>query len=57
MASKAGIEAIARESYERCHPGDSFADLLHRAGFSREDRFLRDQWLDYARKQAEQASA
>ncbi len=47
-STEADIEAIAREGYDHCHPDDSFADLVHRSAFSKEDRYLLDQWLDYA---------
>lgn len=38
------IEEIARAAYDRCHPQDSFNDLKHRAGFSKEDRMLLRDW-------------
>ncbi|EXL09342.1 hypothetical protein [Aquamicrobium defluvii] len=55
IATEADIEEIAREGYDRCHPDDSFADLVHRSAFSKEDRYLLRQWLDYARVKARAA--
>jgi len=31
--------------YERCHPDDTFADLVRRSSFSKEDRRLFEDWL------------
>ena len=31
--------------YERCHPDDTFADLVRRSSFSKEDRRLLEDWL------------
>lgn len=42
---RAVLEEAARR-YDRCHPDDSFADLMHRAAFSKEDRRLMEDWLD-----------
>lgn len=55
IATEADIEKIAREGYGRCHPDDSFADLVHRSAFSKEDRYLLRQWLEYARAKARAA--
>lgn len=55
IATETDIEEIAREGYDRCHPDDSFADLVHRSAFSKEDRYLLRQWLDYARAKARAA--
>lgn len=30
--------------YDRCHPGDTFADLVRRSSFSKEDRRLMQDW-------------
>ena len=38
-----------RAHYERCHPEDSFEALKHRAGFSKEDRRLLEDWRAAAR--------
>lgn len=35
----------ASRQYERCHPGDTFADLVRRSSFSKEDRRLLEDWL------------
>ncbi len=45
---QARIEAIAREAFDRCHPGDSFEDMKRRAPFSKEDRYLLADWLAFA---------
>ncbi|KQZ78252.1 hypothetical protein ASD64_12995 [Mesorhizobium sp. Root157] len=42
------IEAVAREAFDRCHPGDSFDDMKRRAPFSKEDRYLLADWLAFA---------
>ncbi len=31
--------------YGCCHPGDTFADLVRRSSFSKEDRRLMEDWL------------
>ena len=41
---RAVVEEAARR-YDRCDPDDSFADLMHRAAFSKEDRRLMEDWL------------
>jgi hypothetical protein len=38
------LEALIREDYERCHPGDTLRDLKRRAKFSKEDRGLLRDW-------------
>ena len=35
----------ASRQYERCHPDDTFADLVRRSSFSKEDRRLLEDWL------------
>lgn len=37
-------EETARR-YDACHPDDSFADLVRRSSFSKEDRRLMEDWL------------
>ena len=37
-------EETARR-YDRCHPNDTFADLVRRSSFSKEDRRLVEDWL------------
>lgn len=41
---------LVAERYDRCHPGDSFADLMKRVSFSKEDRRLMEDWLDAGRR-------
>lgn len=41
-----GIEAKIATAYEKCHPGDTFADLKARERFSKEDRGLLAGWRD-----------
>jgi hypothetical protein len=38
------VEETARR-YDRCHPDDTFSDLVHRSFFSKEDRRLLEDWL------------
>ncbi|MCW0001091.1 hypothetical protein OE766_22940 [Pararhizobium sp. YC-54] len=45
-------EALIREDYERCHPGDTLAFLKHRARFSVEDQGLLRDWMALARKRS-----
>lgn len=42
------VEEVAREAFNRCHPGDSFDDMKRRAPFSKEDRYLLADWLAFA---------
>lgn len=42
----AAIPEETSRRYERCHPNDTFADLVHRSSFSKEDRRLLEDWLD-----------
>ena len=44
------VRAWAAQNYERCHPGESFVDLVRRARFSKEDRRLMEDWLAAARR-------
>ena len=41
---------LVAERYDSCHPGDSFADLMKRASFSKEDRCLMEEWLEAGRR-------
>ena len=36
---------IVRTGYERCHPDDTFADLVRRSRFSKQDRRLLQDWV------------
>ncbi len=38
------VEETARR-YDRCHPGDTFSDLVRRSSFLKEDRRLLEDWL------------
>lgn len=42
------LESLIWADYERCHPEDRFADLKHRARFSKEDKGLLRDWLTVA---------
>lgn len=46
-AQRHGAAIIGKTSrlYERCHPDDTFADLVRRSSFSKEDRRLLEDWL------------
>lgn len=41
----AAIMGKTLRQYERCHPDDTFADLVRRSSFSKEDRRLLEDWL------------
>ena len=41
-------ETLVAAEFDRCHPGDSFADLKRRARFSKEDQGLLSEWMSYA---------
>lgn len=47
--------SLIRADYERCHPEDTFEDLLQRARFSKEDRGLLSEWMAEAARRAEAA--
>lgn len=49
---RAGLAALVRDDYERCHPGETFDDLRRRASFSKEDRCLYRDWLAVAAARA-----
>ena len=42
---RARIIALAAREYQRCHPDDSFENLVARARFSKEDTGLLRDWL------------
>lgn len=44
------LVARVAERYARCHPGDSFGDLVRRSSFSKEDRRLMEDWLEAGRR-------
>ena len=45
---RARQEALVRDDYDRCHPDDSFDDLMRRARFSKEDQGLLRDWMALA---------
>ncbi len=47
-------EALIREDYARCHPGDTLEWLKHRARFSKEDQGLLYDWMAVAVRKARQ---
>lgn len=51
------VEATTRAAYEACHPDDGFDDLLHRAAFSKEDRYLLRDWRAAVRLRLEREEA
>lgn len=61
VAAPAGPDsALMRETarrYDLCHPADSFNDLTRRAAFSKEDRRLRQDWLEAVRRDREAGHA
>jgi hypothetical protein len=46
------LEALIRQDFERCHPGDTLEDLKRRASFSREDKGLLRDWMAVATRRA-----
>ena len=46
------LEALVREDYERCHPGETFDDMKQRAAYSRIDQGLYRQWMAVAMARA-----
>jgi hypothetical protein len=50
--ARARLEAAAAVEYDRCHPDDSFAALMRRARFAKEDQGLLQDWLAAAGRQA-----
>ena len=51
------FESLVSRDYERCHPGDSFADLKRRARFTKEDKGLLADWLDLALRRHQEATS
>lgn len=47
-------EALIREDYARCHPGDTLDWLKHRARFSKQDEGLLYEWIGVAMQRARQ---
>lgn len=45
---RAWHESLIEAEYERCRPGDTFADLKRRARFSKEDQGLLKDWMKRA---------
>lgn len=45
-------ESLVKADYERCHPGETFGDLKHRARFSKEDMGLLREWMTIAASRA-----
>jgi hypothetical protein len=50
------LESLVSHDYDRCHPGDSFADLKRRARFTKEDKGLLADWLDLASRRRQEAT-
>ena len=50
------LESLVSQDYDRCHPGDSFADLKRRARFTKEDKGLLADWLSLAALRHEEAT-
>lgn len=51
------LESLVSRDYDRCHPGDSFADLKLRARFAKEDKGLLADWLDLASRRHQEATS
>lgn len=50
MIEDEALLARVAERYDRCHPDDSFSDLMRRASFAKEDRRLMEDWLQSGRR-------
>ena len=50
------LESLVSRDYDRCHPGDSFADLKLRARFTKEDKGLLADWLRLASLRHQEAT-
>lgn len=46
------LESLIRADYERCHPGETLADIKRRARFSKADKGLLRDWMAVARRRA-----
>lgn len=57
VAGSERLEALVRDDYERCHPGDTFADLKRRARFAKEDKGLLSDWMALAKQRARESTA
>jgi hypothetical protein len=51
------LESLVSQDYDRCHPGDSLADLKRRARFTKEDKGLLADWLDLASRRRQEAAS
>jgi len=51
------LEALIRADFDRCHPGQTLADMKRRARFSKEDWGLLRDWMALAARRAEAARA
>ncbi len=40
QAEQAYLESLIRDDFDRCHPGETLADVKRRASFSKEDKGL-----------------
>lgn len=47
-------ESLIRAEWEKCHPGETFEDFMHRARFSKEDKGLLRDWMAAAARRAGQ---
>ncbi len=52
QAEQAYLESLIRDDFERCHPGETLADVKRRASFSKEDKGLLRDWMAVAAKRA-----
>ncbi len=51
-AERAYLESLIRDDFERCHPGETLADVKRRASFSKEDKGLLRDWMAVAAARA-----
>lgn len=54
LALRDKYEALIREDYARCHPGDTLEWLKYRARFSKQDQGLLYDWMAVATRKARQ---
>ena len=56
-AERAYLESLICEDFERCHAGETLADIKRRVSFSKEDKGLLRDWMAVAAKRAEASQA
>ncbi len=49
---QAWLEALIRDDFDACHPGETLDDVKRRAPFSKEDKGLLREWMAVAAARA-----